>query len=270
MNRMKGARLRKARTTIALGVGATAAMLCLGTAIAATITQKGNLRVSVNGKISPRTLPRTGAAPISVSVGGQVSTTDKTLPPQLRVLRIEINRHGRLDYRGLPLCALDQIQPATDSRALSACRSSLIGQGTFDAYILLKGQEPYPSSGRLLVFNGRQHGKQVLLGHIYISKPFASSFVIPFQIATRRKGSFGTVLTADLAKALGSRRYLTGIEMTLGRRYSYRGARHSYLSSGCPAPKGFGKAVFPLARTSFAFAGGKTLSSSLEGSCKAR
>lgn len=264
--------MTKARTRIALAAGAAVALLCLGAALAAgaVITQKGNLRVAVSGKISPRTLPRTGAAPISVSVGGQVSTTDQTLPPQLQVLKIEINRNGRLDHRGLPVCLRHQIQPATDSRALSACRPSLVGQGTFNAYIVLKGQDPYASSGRLLVFNGREGNKQVLLGHIYISKPFASSFVIPFAIASARHGRFGTTLTADLAKALGSRRYLTGIEMTLGRRYSYRGQSHSYLSSGCPAPKGFGEVAFPLARTSFSFAGGKTLSSTLEDSCKAR
>jgi hypothetical protein len=247
--------------------------VALGAPLAAQavmITQKGNLRVAVTGKISPQALPRTGVAPIAVSVGGQVSTTDNSFPPQLKVLTIEINRNGRLDYRGLPVCALHRIQPATNSRALAACRPSLIGQGTFSAYIVLKGQEPYPTSGRLLVFNGREGGRQVLLGHIYISRPFASSFVITFAIASHRRGRYGTTLTADLAKALGTRRYLTGIEMTLSRRYSFRGARHSYLSAGCPAPRGFGGAVFPLARTTFAFAGKKTLSSTLTSNCKVR
>jgi hypothetical protein len=234
------------------------------------ITQKGNLRVTVTGKISPQTLPRSGVAPISVSVGGQVSTTDQSLPPQLKVLKIEINRNGRLDYGGLPVCKLHQIQPANNARALAACRSALVGQGTFSAYIVLKGQEPYPSTGRLLVFNGREGPKHVLLGHIYIARPFASSFVITFTIGTHRHGQFGTTLTASLAKALGSRRFLTGIEMTLGRRYSYRGSGHSYLSAGCPAPNGFHRAVFSLARASFAFAGGRTLSSVLPQNCEAR
>jgi hypothetical protein len=237
---------------------------------AAVVTQKGTLRVAVTGKVSPRALPRSGAAPIAVSVGGQVSTTDQSFPPQLKTLKIEINRNGRFDYRGLPVCALHQIQPATDARALSACRSSLVGQGTFSAYIVLKGQEPYLSTGKLLVFNGHDQGRQVLFGHIYISRPFASSFVIPFAIQSARHGQFATTLTANLAKALGARRYLTGIEMTLSRRYSYRGASHSYLSAGCPAPKGFSGAVFSLARTSFSFSGGRTLTSVLSENCKVR
>lgn len=266
----------KIRKSLGLGVGGAVAfasvlLLGLGVAIAGTvITQQGTLRVTVTGKVSPHALPRSGVAPIAVSVGGQVSTTDQSFPPQLRQLRIEINRNGRLDYRGLPVCSLDRIQPSTNSRALSACRPALVGQGTFSAYIVLKGQEPYPSSGRLLVFNGREHGKQVLLGHIYISRPFASSFVITFAIASRRHGQFATTLTANLAKALGSRRYLTGIEMTLSRHFSYRGKAHSYLSAGCPAPKGFPGAVFPFARTSFSFASGRSLTSVLTSDCSAR
>lgn len=246
-------------------------LLAIGATLArAEITQKGNLRVTVSGRMAPHALPRSGVAPISVSVDGKVSTTDQSLPPQLRVMKIEINRNGRLDYRGLPVCRLHWIQPANNSRALAACRPSLIGQGTFSAYIVLKGQEPYPTTGRLLVFNGREHGKQVLLGHIYIAQPFASSFVITFQIAARRHGQYGATLTANLAKALGTRRFLTGIAMNLSRRYTYRGARHSYLSAGCPAPPGFRKAFFPLARTSFAFAGGTKLTTTLTSDCKVR
>jgi hypothetical protein len=246
-------------------------LLALGAAVAgAVVTQKGNLRVAVSGKISPRTLPRQGVAPIAVSVGGQISTTDKSPPPQLRQLKIEINREGRLDTAGLPVCQLGEIQPASNSRALAACRSSLVGQGRFSGAVLLPGEAPYPITGRLLVFNGKEHGRPVLLGHIYSPHPFSTSFVIAFQIANQPHGAYGTTLTANLAKALGTKRTLTGIEMTLARRYSYRGKPHSYLSSGCPAPKGFTKAVFALVRTSFAFAGGRTLASTLMSTCGAR
>ncbi len=44
------------------------------------ITRKGNLQVKVTGKLSPKKLPRDKKAPIKVSVGGEISTTDGTLP----------------------------------------------------------------------------------------------------------------------------------------------------------------------------------------------
>ena len=236
----------------------------------AQVEQLGNLRVSVDGKLLPRSLPRQGTAPVSVEVGGQISTTDETVPPQLRELKIEINRHGRFDFTGLPSCKLSQIQPASDSRALAACGSALVGEGRFAGTIALPGSaEPFPMAGRLLLFNGRRHGRPVLFGHIYSPKPFSSSFVLVFEMRTASHGTYGTTLTANLAKALGEKRNLDSIEMTLSRRYRYRGATHSYISAGCPAPKGFSRLPFPLARTTFSFAGGKTVRTVLTKSCRA-
>ena len=69
--------------------------------------------------------------------------------------------------------------------------------------------------------------------------------------------------------APGHRRrgYVTGISLTSAAASRYRGKRHSYLSAGCPAPQGFPGAVFPFARASFGFAGGKPLTT-LTRSCK--
>lgn len=240
-------------------------------ASASTIVQQENLRVSVTGKLSPKRLPRKGTAPISVSVGWDIATADGSPPPKLKTLGIEINRNGRFDYEGLPTCPIAKIQPATTQRALSNCKSALVGEGSFEANIALKGQEgeSYPAKGRLLVFNGQDKGKPVLLGQIYSGHPFATSFVIVFKVSTIAKGAYGTALTATLPKTLRSWGDLTGIEMSLSRRYGYEGKRHSYISAGCPAPKGFGGASFKLARTSFAFTGGKELASTVVGDCKA-
>ncbi|HXR31395.1 MAG TPA: hypothetical protein VN752_09680 [Solirubrobacterales bacterium] len=251
-------------------LAALAALVCLAGLAQAEISQRGNLRVTVEGNLRPERLPRQGAAPISVSVGGQISTTDRSLAPQLKALRIEINRHGRLDYAGLPTCRLAQIQPGSSERALSQCRSALVGRGGFSANIILAGQAPYPTEGRLLVFNGRKGGKPVLYGHIYAQRPFATSFVIVFGLQKLRKGAYGTALNAPLPKAMEAWGRLTGLQMTLSRRYRYRGARRSFLSAGCPAPKGFPGASFPLARTTFAFAGGKRLRSVLSDQCEVR
>jgi hypothetical protein len=146
----------------------------------------------------------------------------------------------------------------------------LVGKGSFSADITLAGQEPYPTQGKLVVFNGERGGKPVLYGHIYSSQPFATSFVIVFKVSKKKGGTYGTVLDAPLPKAMKAWGRLTGLEMTLSRRYSAEGKRHSYLSSGCPAPKGISTVPFSLARTSFAFAGGVKLSSVLSSTCKAR
>ncbi len=211
-----------------------------------------------------------GAAPVAVSLGGDLSTTDGSDLPRLRTLRIEINRGGRLETRGLPECPLAEIAVATSERAAAACRAAQVGSGTFHANIVLRGQAPYPTTGKLLLFNGRSHGKPVLFGHIYASRPFATSFVITFKIAERGHGTFGTVLSASLPEALGNWGYVTGIEMKLSRRYRFKGKQHSYLSAGCPAPKGLGSVPFPLIKASFGFDGGRKLESTLNRNCRAK
>jgi Divergent InlB B-repeat domain len=234
------------------------------------IVQNGTLRLTVEGKLSPKRLPRKGVAPIAVSIGGEISTIDGTLPPQLKSMRIELNRHGRLDYRGLPTCDYGRIQPGSTSRALANCRPSLVGRGRFSAIITLAGQEPYETDGRLLVFNATKKGKPVLYGHIYSPRPFANSFVIVFEIQKLKGGKYGTALNATPPPAFKRWGNLTGLSMTLERNFSYQGERHSYISAGCPAPKGFPGALFALARTSFDFVGGKRLTSVLTEDCKVR
>lgn len=179
---------------------AVTALLVVGTA-QAEVVQRGNLRVKVGAELSPQRLPRVGTAPIAVTVGGRIATTDGSLPPQLETLRIEFNRHGHLETAGLPRCRESQIQPASTARALAACRAALVGQGDFSVEVVLGTQEPYPTKGRLLVFNGTYKGKPALLGQIYSSHPFANSFVIPFAVGNLPRGRFGTVLTAKLPRA---------------------------------------------------------------------
>jgi hypothetical protein len=245
--------------------------LVAGVALArAEVVQKGTLRVSASGRLTPQRLPRRGTAPIAVSVGGRFTTTDGSLPPQLKSLRIELNRHGRLETRGLPVCHVDQVQPASTARALKACGRSLVGRGSFSVDVVLGGAEPYPTKGRLLVFNGVYGGHPALLGQIYSAHPFANSFVIPFAIHKRGHGGFGVALTATLPPSFVSWGHVTGLQLRLSRRYIYGGVPRSFISAGCPAPTGFPGALFSLARISFSFVGGQHLSSTLIRNCTAR
>jgi hypothetical protein len=253
-----------------LALAGVLALTC--TALAQADTQiKGNLIASVQARLSPQKLPREGRAPIAVSIEWKVATKDGTEPPNLKQLAIEINRNGILDATGLPTCPYGKIQPASTQRALANCRSSLVGTGGFAALVGLEGQENYVAKGRMVVFNGRKGGKPVLFGQIYSDYPFAASFVIVFKVSKTKKGAFGTTLTATLPARLRAWGNLTEIEMRLARKFSYKGRQRSFLSAGCPAPKGFsGVPVFRLARTSFEFVGGTKLTSTLTDDCKVR
>jgi hypothetical protein len=254
-----------------LKAGAIALALTLagGAALTATaaVIQQGNLRITVLSQIQPYKLPRATTAPIAVFIAGHIATPSGAVPPQLQKMTVKVNRHGLLQSVGLPTCTLPQVQPASTQRALSQCADALVGSGRFWATIVLPDQRPYPTRGRLLVFNGSKGGKPVLFAHIYTTIPFATSFVITFAIQRIHRGPYGTELSASLPQALGTWGFVDRIKLTLRRKYSYRGKQRSYFNAGCPAPAGTRATAFPLALASFSFAEAKEVSLSVTKSC---
>jgi hypothetical protein len=245
----------------------TLVALSLAALAQAETIQKGSLRIAFDGQITPAKLPRAGMAPVKVAVGTKISATKGKPLPQLRKIAIAINRHGRLDSTGLPVCEVDDIQPATTEKALEACRGSLVGEGHFSAEVALSKQASFPSAGKLYAFNGTYKGRPAILAHVYGTQPVPTSFTLPFAI-TQAKGTFATTLTATFPATDSN--FVTGIDLTLARSFTYKGKQRSYASAGCPAPKGFPGATFPFAKASYAFVGGRQLNSTLTRSCKAR
>jgi hypothetical protein len=241
-------------------------MVALGMAKASVI-QEGDLRISVSSQIAPYKLPRQGTAPISVFVAGHISSPGGGVPPQLQKMTVLINRHGLLQSEGLPSCSIPRIQPASTERALENCGDAVIGSGQFWASIVLPGQEPYPTHGRLLVFNGRDKGRPVILAHIFTSNPFPTSFVVRFSIQRTHQGPYGTKLTAYLPQALGTWGFVDRIKLTLRRKYHFKGQERSYFNAGCPAPKGIPRVSFPLAYASFSFAENRRLGATVTKTC---
>lgn len=257
--------MRRARMPVAL-VALLVVSLGLGGLASGEVAQKRNVRIQFKGKLAPKALPRTGSAPVRVSVAATVRALKASHPPRLRKISIAINDAGKFAPGALPACTVPDIQPSTTRNALRACRRSLVGTGRFAAKILLPRQASFPAEGKLYAFNGRFHGHPAILAHVFGSDPVPTSFTLPF-VLTHRKGRLGTLLTASLANATGTAGYITELSLHLrGRR-----GRHGtpYVSAGCPAPKRLGSAVFPFAKATFEFAKFK-LGSTLTRSCKVR
>lgn len=232
------------------------------------VVQEQGLRITVLSQIQPFKLPRTGTAPIAVFVSGHVGTPSGEVPPQLQKMTIKVNRHGLLQSKGLPTCPLAEIRATSTESALKACGDALVGSGKFYATVVFPDQRPYPTRGRLLIFNGKVKGKAILFAHIYTTNPFATSFVISFAIKRISKGPYGTELSASLPQALGNWGFVDRIKLTLKRKYESHGTQLSYFNSGCPAPAGTMTASFPLALASFYFAEHKPIGLRVLKSCR--
>lgn len=230
-------------------------VLALGAATAAaTVVQSANLRVTVLSQVLPFKLPRDKPAPIAVFVSGHIAAVDGTTPPQLQRMKIRLNRHGLLQSRGLPTCPPAEVEASSTQRALDRCAPALIGSGQFWAHIVIDGQPPYPTRGRLLIFNGRKGRQHYLIASIYAVNPFSTSFVIPFKISHIDEGTYGTQLTASFPEALGNWGVVDRIKLTLRRKYRVKGEQLSYFNAACPAPEGVVTTSFPLALVDFYFA----------------
>jgi hypothetical protein len=249
--------------------------LCLAALLAAAaargeLAQRGTLRLSFDGRFAPRALPRRRPAPLTVRLSGTIATTDGSRPPRLRTISIEVNRHGRVSTRGLPVCPAGLLEQTSSSVALARCRGALIGPGRFEAGVGFAGEAPFPVEGRMLAFNGRAAGRPAILMHVYGRRPIEATVVLSFRIAHPRRGEFGTVISTRIPQIAADAGYITGVSFSFGRRYRYRGARRSFLSAACAAPPGFPGAVFNFARGRFGFADGQTVPITLSRDCSVR
>ncbi|HET9199193.1 MAG TPA: hypothetical protein VFN92_13185 [Solirubrobacterales bacterium] len=230
------------------------ALALVASTATAAIVQTGSLRITVLGQVLPFRLPRDHPGPVAVFISGHIGTVGHTLPPQLQKMVIKVNRNGQLRPEGIPTCTIKQIQPGTTNRALANCGDAVVGSGRFWASVVLPEQRPYRTRGRLLIFNGRQHGSPVLFAHIFTTQPFNTSFVITFKIKRIHDGLFGTQLTADFPQALGSWGFVDRVKLTLRRKFMHHGVQRSYFNASCPAPPGARLTSFLLAKASFFFA----------------
>jgi hypothetical protein len=148
-------RLRTPRcaASAAVLVAAVGVAASLPSAHAETI-QHGDIRVTFDGQITPKRLPRTGTAPVSVAVSTMIGSIDSGDPPQLTRIQLAINAAGHIDPTGLPVCEVADIQPSTTQKALQACPGSKVGEGTFSATVALTSKVAFPTTGRLIAFNG--------------------------------------------------------------------------------------------------------------------
>jgi hypothetical protein len=237
---------------------------------AAEIVQKGDLVVSFQGSISPRTLPRKGTIPVGVTVAARIRRTDHGLPPSLRQISLQINRNGVLDRRGLPSCPIGRLQATDSNHALAACGAAQVGGGRVGGFVAFPEQRPLPFRSRALAFNGRlADGRPAILAHIYVPRPLPLTFVLAFSIE-RTPGTFGTRLVATVPKRTRRLTHITRFVLRLHRTYRAGGERHSYLSAGCPAPPGFPGATFPLVRAGYRFDGEPPLATTLVRTCHVR
>lgn len=261
--------IARPKLALAAVIGALAIVLAGALGAQAEQDQKGNLIGLFHGGISPSRLPRTELAPVTVQMGGKIRTTDKSAPPKLLQIILDINAHGHVQTKGLGSCSLGKLNSISAADAKRTCGDALIGHGNVTSRVTLPEQGSFASNGSLLAFNGRYKGHPAVFAQVESGPPLPLTYVIPFEVK-KKKGTFATELVGILPEIASEYGYISAFDLSLGRIYRYHGKKLSYAAASCPAPKGFTLGTFPLARSSYVFADGRTLSGTLVRTCKVR
>ncbi|HET7418120.1 MAG TPA: hypothetical protein VFJ61_10900 [Solirubrobacterales bacterium] len=194
-----------------------------------------SLCLTDDGGILPMKLPRHGAAPITARFFGEIETRDGSHPPALRTADIEVDKTIKLDAVGLPTCRLGQLQATSSEVAKRACKDAIVGSGTAKVEVSFPEQAPIVSSGPVLIFNGGVHGKTTdVFVHTYVNVPAPTAVVTTATVTRIHRGPYGLEIKVKIPEIAGGAGSATRFDLKIGREYTYKGQKKSFLEAGCP------------------------------------
>ncbi|MGN6254164.1 MAG: hypothetical protein ACTHO8_04185 [Solirubrobacterales bacterium] len=224
-----------------------------------------------SGSFAPTTLPRLGAAPISLKLGFEVAP-EEGVQPSIDSIAIDISRRIVLGGKGMPSCPPLALLSEYGG---AECPKSLVGHGHVTSEIREGKADPAIVNGKLRAYYSFAHKSPKILALVQTGTPMRLTYVIPFQII-RRKGTYRTRLFVRHMRQLhgiclgvgcywgtyglnGIYTRISDLELSLHRRFFAEGQRHSFVSAGCPGPGKRREISFPLARVTLGFDGHRHL-----------
>ncbi len=208
-------------------------LVMAGTAGALKI-RVGDLVLNADGGFSPTVLPKHRDAPITLHGGGTLSTISGEIPPIMETLTIEFDRHGSVQTTGLPVCLPGQIEATNVATARSRCPGAIVGEGFGRAIVKFPEQPPIPISSPLTIFNGpKKGGNDTVLAHAYTTVPVPTALVVPIVIEKIHKGVYGYRTKVRIPRIAGGAGHPISGSLKIGRKWTYKGVRHSYVNARC-------------------------------------
>ncbi len=190
--------------------------------------------VSATAGISPRELPARGNVPVRISSVVRVTTSDDSPPPGLRQIVFNIDKHGFVDTRGLPVCTMAKLAGTTPRVARKRCGGAIVGRGTGRAEVRLPGQAPTEIESPLTLFNAPpERGRPGLIAHAYETLPVPKTVLVPFSIERIRHGRYGFRVEIPLPEIAAGYGAATLAEATVGKTWKRGGRTVGYVNAHC-------------------------------------
>jgi hypothetical protein len=218
----------------AIGIGL--ALIVAASALAKReVVRVGNLFLADNGGISPSKLPKHESVPITARLDGEIGTLDGSHPPAVRTVTLDIDHTIQINAVGLPICRPGQIQARATAAARRACASAIVGSGEGEVEVAFPEQRPFSAKGPVVLFNGGVHGRTTLVFiHAYVAVPAPTAIVATAKITRIHRGRFGLHIVAQIPKIAGGAGSVTKFQLSVGRKFTYKGKKESFLAASCP------------------------------------
>jgi hypothetical protein len=209
-------------------------------------------------------LPRHENAPITLHGGGKLSTANGELPPILKTLTILFDRHGSVVTTGLARCTKAKLAATTTAQARRNCPEAIVGEGAGTAIVKFPEQGPIKATSPLTLFNGPpKDGNPTVLAHAYLSVPSPTAYIVEVVIERIHQGRYGYRTKATIPPIAGGYGIPISGHLKIGKRWTYRGHRYSYVNARCEDGR-------LQARGEFTFADGSLLSGTFLRPCTVR
>jgi hypothetical protein len=221
------------KLSLALALSAALALAVVAIANAASTTIKaGNLVLTFGGTASPKALPKSTYAPVTATVFGNIATSDGTHPSAFRETEVDFDKDVKVNVKGLPVCKGGQLEARDTKAAKKVCGSSVLGSGNGKIEIAFPEQRPIPVNAPITIFNGGEKGGKITLYiHTFITVPVPAAVVT--TVTVQRKGS-GLHTVAKVPVIAGGSGSVLSFSFKIGRKYTYKGKKVSYLEAKCP------------------------------------
>jgi hypothetical protein len=219
-----------------MAVGAGFALIVVAGALAKPhVIRAGNLFLKDDGGIFPSRLPRHSQVPISARIDAEIGTTDGSHPSAVRTLNIDFDKSIQINARGLPVCSEGRLTARSTAAAKKACPDAIVGAGEGEVEVAFPEQEPFAATGPIVLFNGGVHGGAThLLVHAYVAVPAPTAVIATVKITRIHRGHYGIHTVAQIPAIAGGAGSVIKFKLTIGRKFTYKGKKESYLTASCP------------------------------------
>lgn len=256
--------MRKRPALVAAALAAIAAAAIAASAAIAGPTVSGpdgNIQ-SIEATVSPKKLSKSGPTPVTLHVTTKTGTTagaDAVPVPAVEAV-VDFDKNTKLFTKGVPTCEIGKLQSASTEIALRECGKAKIGSGSATALIPV-GTRVFTEPTTVTAFNGvPQGGKPVVLLHTYGVAPVQTTLVLSGVITNYGKQGYGPRLTVSIPLLVGGTGALTEFQTSIGKTFSYKGKKRSYVSAECRKS--------PLrARGAFTYLDGQSLTATATQAC---